>query len=66
MTTADESFAVYLAGEQLDDTEIGMTYIHVKTPIGDVRMTREEAGELGSALTHAAQLDLTGEEDEDR
>lgn len=57
MTITDESFAVYIAGEQIDGTELGMTYIHVTTPIGRIRMTAEEAATLGSALQHAAEFD---------
>lgn len=47
-------FAVFVAGERLDDTGITLTYLHVTTPHGPVRMTVEEAEPLGACLIHAA------------
>lgn len=60
MTTRQETFAVYCAGEQIespDGTPIGMTYIYATTPLGQVRMTAEEADELGRKLIAAAEYD---------
>ncbi|MFD3999917.1 hypothetical protein [Streptomyces rubiginosohelvolus] len=64
--TRDETFAVYIAGEQIDGTEIGMTYIYVTTPLGRVRMTADEAAELGQKLIGAAEYDQQAEVDDDR
>ncbi|QBJ94481.1 RusA family crossover junction endodeoxyribonuclease (plasmid) [Streptomyces seoulensis] len=58
-TTPDESFSVYLAGEQIEGTNLGITYIRVATPIGDLRMTTEEAQQLAATLQHAALYDHT-------
>ncbi|MFJ6487044.1 hypothetical protein [Streptomyces californicus] len=64
--TRDETFTVYIAGEQIDGTELGMTYIYVTTPLGKVRMTAEEAAELGQKLIGAAEYDRQAEADDDR
>jgi hypothetical protein len=48
-------FSVYCAGEQVPGTEIGVGYIRVTTPLGDVRMTEDEAEELGQKLIYAAE-----------
>lgn len=50
------TFDVYCAGETLDGTDIGITYIYITTPLGRIRMTEDEAEELGQKLTAAAQL----------
>ncbi|MGN6128504.1 MAG: hypothetical protein ACTHON_18250 [Humibacter sp.] len=52
----DESFGVYYAGEQVPGTEIGLGYIRVTTPLGDLRMTEDEAEDLGQKLICAARL----------
>jgi hypothetical protein len=57
VSTREETFAVYIAGEQIEGTEIGVTYVYITTPLGRVRMTGEEAGELGQKLTAAAECD---------
>ena len=57
MTTVDESFAVYVAGEQITENGPGITYIYATTPIGRVRMTAEEANDLGRMLIAAADCD---------
>lgn len=65
---AVEDFAVYCAGEQIDGvdgTPIGMTYIYVTTPLGRVRMTREEADELGRKLLAAAEYDRALDDEDD-
>lgn len=49
-----DSLDVYIAGEQVPGTEIGLSYIYVTTSLGKVRMTGEEAAELGQKLAHAA------------
>lgn len=66
MTTPTESFAVYCAGETIDGTDIGMSYIYVCTPLGRVRMTSDEAEILGRQLLAAADYDreLNAGEDE--
>ena len=46
---------VYVAGEQVPGTDIGMGYIYVTTALGRVRMTAEEAESLGQKLIHAAR-----------
>lgn len=56
-----EIFSVWVAGEQVPGTEIGLTYISVKTPLGPLRMTAEEAETLGRSLIHAAQYDAMTE-----
>lgn len=69
MSTApahEETFAVYIAGEQIDGTDIGMTYIQVTTPLGRLRMTAEEADDLGRKLIAAAEYDLVAEQEDDR
>lgn len=58
-------FAVYIAGEQVPGTEIGMGYIVVRTVVGDVRMTAEEAETLGQKLIHAAETSREIENDGD-
>jgi len=55
--TESEAFAVYCAGETIDGTEIGITYIYATTPLGRVRMTADEAEELGCKLIAAARYD---------
>lgn len=60
----EESFAVFYSGEQIEGTDIGMTYIQVKTPLGKLRMTAEEADNLGQALRAAARLARDAEEAE--
>lgn len=57
MTTVDESFAVYCAGEQLAENGPGITYVYARTPIGRVRMTADEADDLGHKLIDAAEYD---------
>ncbi|WP_328903223.1 hypothetical protein OHR86_27880 [Streptomyces sp. NBC_00441] len=61
-----ETFDVYIAGEQVPGTQLGMTYIYVTTPLGKVRMTAEEAAELGQKLIGAAEYDQQSEVDDDR
>ncbi|MFB7312917.1 RusA family crossover junction endodeoxyribonuclease [Streptomyces sp. NPDC056192] len=56
MTLTNETFNVYLAGEQINES-LGLGYIYITTPLGDVRMTAEEADRLGSALQYAADTD---------
>lgn len=56
MTTTEETFSVYLAGEQINES-LSLGYIYITTPLGPVRMTPEEADSLGSALQHAADTD---------
>ncbi|MFG2676978.1 RusA family crossover junction endodeoxyribonuclease [Streptomyces sp. NPDC048445] len=53
---ADETFNVYLAGEQINES-LGLGYVYITTPLGNVRMTAEEADRLGSALQCAAATD---------
>lgn len=55
MTVRDETFAVYCAGEEIDG--IGMTYIYATTPLGQIRMTADEAEDLGRKLIAAAEYD---------
>ncbi|CAM5507278.1 MULTISPECIES: RusA family crossover junction endodeoxyribonuclease [Streptomyces] len=57
MTLTDESFAVYSAGEQITENGPGITYVYARTPIGRVRMTAEEADDLGRKLIAAADCD---------
>lgn len=65
MKTPDhEDLSVYIAGEQVPGTEIGLSYIYIKTPLGPVRMTGEEAESLGRLLEGAA-LTLAEIESED-
>jgi hypothetical protein len=63
---ADETFAVYIAGEQVDGTDLGMTYIYAITPLGPVRMTSGEADELGQKLSAAAAAHRKIEKGTDR
>lgn len=56
MTTTDETFSVHLAGEQINES-LGLGYIYITTPLGPIRMTPEEAGQLGEDLQHAADTD---------
>lgn len=65
MTVTNETFAVYCAGEQVPGTEIGIGYIYVTTPLGNIRMTAEEADDLGRKLTAAAKFDRDSERAED-
>jgi hypothetical protein len=46
--------SVYIAGEQIPGTDIGLSYIYVTTPFGQLRLTGEEAETLGRLLEHAA------------
>lgn len=64
--TESETFGVYCAGETIDGTEISVTYIHISTPLGQVRMTADEAENLGRCLLAAAEYDrnLNDEDDE--
>lgn len=55
--TDSETFAVYCAGEMIDGTDIGITYIYAVTPLGRVRMTADEAETLGRSLIAAAECD---------
>ncbi|MCX4778118.1 hypothetical protein [Streptomyces sp. NBC_01264] len=48
------TFGVYCAGEQIDGTDIGFTYVYISTPLGKVRMTSEEARQVGQSLIAAA------------
>ncbi|WP_069751655.1 hypothetical protein [Streptomyces sp. EN16] len=68
MTTSPQTgtFDVYIAGEQIPGTEIGMTFIYVTTPLGRVRMTADEAEALGQKLIAAAEYDQQSEVDDDR
>ncbi len=67
MTTREDTFAVYCAGEQIEGTDIGITYIYITTPLGRVRMTADEADELGHKLIAAAECDRSlGDEDGDQ
>lgn len=59
-------FDVYLAGETLEGTDIGSTYVYITTPLGQVRMTEEEAENLGQCLLGAARTYRDGEEHESR
>lgn len=52
-----ESFGVYCAGETIDGTDISITYVYISTPLGQVRMTAEEAEILGRCLIAAADYD---------
>lgn len=61
MSATAESFAVYIAGEQIPGTEIGLTYVYVTTPLGQVRMTPDEAEALGRKLIAAAEFDRESE-----
>lgn len=63
MSVREETFAVYIAGEQIDGTNLGMTYMYVTTPLGQIRMTAEEADELGRKLIAAAEYDRESEEE---
>ncbi|MGW7350896.1 hypothetical protein [Streptomyces sp. NPDC054784] len=49
---ADDELPVYIAGEELDG--IGLTYVEVHTALGRVRLTAEEAEQLGARLIAAA------------
>lgn len=49
MTVRDETFDVWIAGEEVIPG-LGISYIYVTTPLGHVRMTAEEAKELGQKL----------------
>lgn len=53
-TPEHEMLSVYIAGEQIPGTEIGLSYIYVKTPFGQLRMTGEEAAVLSGLLAHAS------------
>jgi predicted class III extradiol MEMO1 family dioxygenase len=55
---------VYCAGEQIDGTEIGVTYIYVSTPLGRVRMTADEAENVGRCLLAAAEYDRSLDNEE--
>lgn len=55
--TDSDSFTVYCAGEMIDGTDIGITYIYAVTPIGRVRMTADEAETFGRSLIAAAEYD---------
>lgn len=57
MTTVDESFAVYCAGEQITENGPSITYIDAHTPIGRVRMTADEAANFGRMLIASADFD---------
>lgn len=61
MTAVVEDFAVYIAGEQIRGTDIGLTYVYVTTPLGQVRMTPDEAEQLGRKLIAAAEYDREAE-----
>lgn len=56
-STDSETFAVYCAGETLEGTDIGITYIYAVTPLGRVRLTADEAETLGRSLIAAAEYD---------
>lgn len=53
-TPEHEDLSVYIAGETVPGTDVGLSYIYIKTPLGPVRMTGEEAKTLGRGLIHAA------------
>lgn len=59
-------FDVYLAGETLEGTDIGSTYVYITTPLGQVRMTEEEAENLGRCLLGAARTYRDGEDHENQ
>lgn len=63
-TPEHEMLSVYIAGEQVPGTDIGLSYIYVKTPFGQLRMTGEEAKILGRLLEHAAATLADMEEDD--
>lgn len=64
VTPEHEMLSVYIAGEQVPGTDIGLTYIYVKTPFGQLRLTGEEAETLSRLLAHAA-VTLTEIEEND-
>lgn len=57
MTTSQETFGIYCAGETIEGTDLGITYIYVTTPLGKIRMTADEAETLGRGLIAAAKYD---------
>jgi len=57
MTTTDESFSVWIAGEQIEGTDIGLTCIRINTPNGPIRLTAEEAASLSGALAAAVDCE---------
>lgn len=63
--TKTETFGVYCAGETIEGTDLAITYIYVSTPLGKVRMTSDEAENVGRALIAAAKYDrfLIGDEE---
>jgi hypothetical protein len=61
VTPTDDTFSVYCAGEQIPGTDIGIGYIYVTTPLGQVRMTDEEADNLGGKLIAAARYNRESE-----
>jgi hypothetical protein len=58
-TPEHEDLSVYIAGETVPGTDIGLSYIYIKTPLGPVRMTGDEAETL-SRLLEGAALTLGG------
>ena len=64
MTASQETFGVYCTGETLDGTDISMLFISVTTPLGQVRMTTEEAEHLGRSLIAAADYNRQLEEED--
>lgn len=63
MTTSQETFGIYCAGETLEGTDLAITYIYVTTPLGKVRMTADEAESLGHGLLAAARYDRSLDEE---
>lgn len=58
--SSENSFPVQVTGETLDGVigdEIPLTYIQVLTPYGYVRMTAEEAEDLGRRLISASEYE---------
>lgn len=56
-------FDVYCAGEEVTPG-LGITYVYTSTPLGKLRMTEDEAEDLGRKLLAAAEYNRSLEDEE--